>query len=377
VPFVKAFVVVAALEPLRVQVTDRTTWVFAKLRSAEGLVGLGEGSLEGRADAVSAAIERLGQPLIETRFGAGHEAARWTMARLDESAGLVEAAALSAIEQALHDLIARSRGERLAESLGAVHRDPVPMYANINRGTTTRQPGQFAERALRAARQGFGGVKLAPFDNLTPDACDTAAGRALIEAGLARVAAVREAFDSHGLGDRSLMVDCHWRFSDRMATDMIHELAALRVNWYECPVPETPDHFDTLKRLRSAANARGMRLAGAELMVGLQGFLPILRAGLYDVVMPDVKYVGGLEETLRVAAAAVHFGAQCSPHNPSGPICHAQSLHVASVIPNMPLLEVQFEETPRFVEIADAGLPGFVDGASALPAGPGLGVTLA
>lgn len=369
-------VAVAAIEPVRIQVTERTTWVFVKVRSTDGLIGLGEGSLEGRADAVSAAIDRLGQALIGSRFRAGHEAARWVMARLDESAGLVEAAAASALEQALQDLIARFRGQRLAESLGAVQRDPIPMYANINRGTTSRQPAQFAERALRAARQGFAGIKLAPFDGLTPETCDTPAGRAQIDAGLARVAAVREAFDAHGLNDRSLMVDCHWRFSDQRSADMIHELAALRVDWYECPVPETPAHFDTLKRLRSAANARGMRLAGAELMVGLQGFQPILRAGLYDVVMPDVKYVGGLEETLRVAAAAAYFGTQCSPHNPSGPICHAQSVHVASVIPNMPLLEVQFEETPRFAEIADLGLPTFVNGASALPQGPGLGVTL-
>jgi galactonate dehydratase len=367
---------IARVEPLSVQVTARTTWVFVVISDRSGMQGLGEATLEGQSDEVLAAIRRHGESLLGAAFRHGSEAARWTVARLDDDSGLIEAAALSAIEQALQDLLARARGERLAEALGCVLRDPVPMYANINRGTTTRQPGQFAERAVRAARQGFAGVKLAPFDGLTPAACATLEGRRLIDAGLARIAATREALDADGFSDQSLMVDCHWRFSMEAARAMVGELARLRVDWYECPLPETPEHFADLRALRALANERGMRLAGAELMIGLPGFLPLLRAGLYDVVMPDVKYAGGLEETLRIAAACVRHGTACSPHNPSGPICHAHSLHVASVMPNMPLLEVQFEETPRFAEIVDANLPQFEGGASALPKALGLGVRL-
>jgi galactonate dehydratase len=364
------------LQALACPVTSRTTWVFVSIRDAEGREGLGEATLEGRAAEVQAAILRQRQDLLGRRFGAGVDAARWASARLPADHNLIEAAAISGIEQALQDLCAGALGLRLADALGQVLRDPVPMYANINRGTTTRQPGQFAERALRAARIGFAGIKIAPFDGLTPELADSAEGRPLIDAGLARIAAVRQALDAGGFQQRSLMVDCHWRFSVRAAQAMIAELAALGVDWYECPIPEEASFHPSLLSLRSAANQRGMRLAGAELMVGTLGFMAILRAGLYDVVMPDVKYAGGLEETLRIAALAERFGTGCSPHNPSGPICHAHSLHVASVIPNMPLLEVQFEETERFVEIADARLPVFIEGASAIPSGPGLGVGL-
>ena len=65
-----------------------------------------------------------------------------------------------------------------------------------------------------------------------------------------------------------------------------------------------------------------------------------------------------------------------SPHNPTGPICHAHSLHMASLIEDMPCLEVQFEESEQFHRLADQGLPRFRDGMSALPSGPGLGVGL-
>lgn len=364
------------LRAIAVPVTTRTTWLFVSVRDAEGREGLGEATLEGRSAEVQAAVERHRPDLAGRRFGSGVEAARWANARLPADPELIEAAALSGIEQALQDLCAGASGLRLADALGAVLRDSVPMYANINRGTTTRQPAQFAERALRAARMGFAGIKIAPFDGLTPAQADAADGRPLIDAGLARIAAVRQALDEAGFRQRSLMVDCHWRFSVHAAQALIAELAALGVDWYECPIPEEASFHPALLSLRSAANQRGMRLAGAELMIGTQGFMPILRAGLYDVVMPDVKYAGGLEETLRIAALAQRFGVGCSPHNPSGPICHAHSLHVAGVIPNMPLLEVQFEETERFVEVADARLPAFIDGASAIPAGPGLGVGL-
>ena len=356
-----------------VPVTARSVWTFVEVLDAAGNAGLGEATLEGRHADVAREVARHGASLAGERIVDGAQAASRLRARLDGVSDLAEAAALSAIEQALQDLCARRAGVALHEALGGARRDPVPMYANINRGTTTRSAAQFAERAARAAAQGFGAVKLAPFDGVTPANAGSDEGRALIDAGLERVAAVRAALAS----DRSVMVDCHWRFTPVVADAMVDELAALGVDWYECPLPETAELHGALARLRGRANAAGMRVAGAETMIGLEGFLPLLRAGLYDVVMPDVKYAGGLAETLRIAQAAAGHGVACSPHNPSGPICHAHSLHVAAVIDRMPALEVQFEETPRFFELADAGLPAFRDGASVVPAGPGLGVRLA
>ncbi len=380
-PFIETSMVdrpapIRELHSVAVSVTARTTWVFVRVRDAAGREGLGEASLEGRSEAVQSAVAALRTQIQGRCFASGAEVARWAGSRLAGTTDLIEAAAISGIEQALQDVCAQAAGLSLSRALGEVLRDPVPMYANINRGTTTRHATQFADRAVRAARLGFSGVKMAPFDGLTPEQAGTAEGRRLIEAGLERIATARQSLDEAGFGRVALMVDCHWRFSVSTAQSLVAELAALGVSWYECPLPESTAFFPALLNLRGAANARGMRLAGAELMVGGAGFLPILQAGLYDVVMPDVKYAGGLEETLRIAALAQRFGTGCSPHNPSGPICHAHSLHVASVIPNMPLLEVQFEETARFVEVADQRLPRFENGASAIPAGPGLGVGL-
>ena len=69
-------------------------------------------------------------------------------------------------------------------------------------------------------------------------------------------------------------------------------------------------------------------------MTGLEGFRPFLEAGIYDVIMPDVKYAGGLRELLRIGEFAAGLGVACSPHNPSGPIAHAHSLHLSAHLPS-------------------------------------------
>ena len=316
------------------RVTPRTVWTFARLVADDGTEGWGEASLEGRAAEVEAAIRAFTVPI---ELGA-------------IPTDLVKAAAYSAVEQALWDLAARSDGRPLAALLGGALRDPVPLYANINRGTTDRSPAGFAARAAEAVALGFGAIKIAPFDNM--------------KEGYARIGAAADAI----AGRAELQVDCHWRFDEARAHEALTECARLGVTWFECPLPETPENFAAIKRLRGKANAAGMRLAGAEQFIGAAGFRPLLEQGLYDVVMPDVKYAGGLAECLRIATLAASHGTACSLHNPSGPICHAHSLHASAAIESNERLEYQHGETPRFYEIAP-GLAAPVGG-SAAPPGP-------
>jgi galactonate dehydratase len=323
---------VVSVEARSVRVTARTVWTFARLVAQDGSEGWGEASLEGRAAEVEAAIRAFTLPVT---LGA-------------VPADLVKAAAHSAVEQALWDLSARNAGRPIAELLGGARRERVPLYANINRGTTDRSPAGFAARAAEAAALGFGAIKIAPFDNL--------------QEGYARIAAAADAI----AGRAELQVDCHWRFDEARAHEALGECARLGVTWFECPLPETPEHFAAIKRLRGKANAAGMRLAGAEQFVGTAGFRPLLEQGLYDVVMPDVKYAGGLAECLRIAELAARHGVACSLHNPSGPVCHAHSLHASAAMESNERLEYQHGETPRFYEIAP-GLAAPVGGSAALP----------
>jgi galactonate dehydratase len=323
---------VVSVEARSVRVTARTVWTFARLVAQDSSEGWGEATLEGRSAEVEAAIRAFSLPI---ELGA-------------VPTDLVQAAAYSAVEQALWDLSARTAGRPIAELLGGARRDRVALYANINRGTTDRSPAGFAARAAEAATLGFGAIKIAPFDKP--------------QEGYARIAAVADAI----AGRAELQVDCHWRFDEARAQEALGECARLGVTWFECPLPETPEHFAAIKRLRGKANAAGMRLAGAEQFIGTAGFRPLLEQGLYDVVMPDVKYAGGLAECLRIAELAARHGVACSLHNPSGPVCHAHSLHASAAMESNERLEYQHGETPRFYEIAP-GLAAPVGGSAALP----------
>ena len=109
-------------------------------------------------------------------------------------------------------------------------------------------------------------------------------------------------------------------------------------------------------------------------MTGVDAFRSFLEAGVYDVVMPDVKYAGGLAEMLRIADAAAACGASCSPHNPTGPIAHMHSVHVSSQIAEFPFLEFQYGESPLFFDIIEGALPDPRQGSSVVPYVAGLGI---
>jgi galactonate dehydratase len=350
------------------EVTPKTRWIFLEATTASGLRGVGEATLGGADQAVIAAMAALA-PLALALPDASPD----HLPATHPLPALPEAAAFSALDQALWDIAARRQGKTVHQALGEACRGRIPLYANINRRTLDRSPAGFAQSVRDAVAVGYSRFKIAPFDEATPQARAAGALAEAIRPGLARIEAVRAAIPQ----DAALMVDCHWRLDPPSATTMIDAATASGVSWIECPLPETPAHIADLKALRARANARGARLAGLEQQIRLEGFLPFVEAGAYDVMMPDVKYAGGLREMLRIADALAKGGIAFSPHNPTGPICHAASLHVCAVVPVLDALESQFDETAHFAQLQEPLLPPIVAGDAALPPGAGLGVALA
>jgi galactonate dehydratase len=246
------------------------------------------------------------------------------------------------------------------------------MYANINRRTEERTPAGFADSARAAVAQGYTAVKIAPFDGIVPDELGSAESRARIDAGVARIYAVRNAIGP----EVDLLVDCHWRFDERTAGAVLADLEGAKLFWFECPISESSENYPALARLRSLAHRFGTRLAGAEQQIGVAGFRPFIEGGLLDVVMPDVKYAGGYAEMLRIEALCERGGVAFSPHNPTGPVCTMASLQVCAVAPSFLILEHQVGESPLYYEVLGDGHPALVEGCFPLSAKPGLGIDL-
>jgi galactonate dehydratase len=319
-------------------------------------------------DAIVAAIlERQCLPALR---GRDPRAVRAAVAALEPLAdGHAGATAVSACEQALWDLAGQSAGLPVYRLLGGPVRERIPLYANINRATDDRTPEGFARNAAAAAAAGFGAVKLAPFDGIDRARLRDRAGRGRVRQGLACVAAVRAAVGAAV----DVLVDCHSRLDLPTAVAVARELRALEVTWFEEPVP-TAD-LDALARLRPLVQDLGMELIGGERLYGVGGYWPYLAAGVWDLIMPDVKHCGGIGAALAIAAAAEARGVAVAPHNPSGPVANIASAHVAAALPGLRALEYAWGEAPWR---AGAIVPAerIEAGELVLPPGPGLGIAL-
>lgn len=356
------------VELLSCRVSPKSEWLFVKVECADGFTGVGEATMEGHEEAVKIAIRALDDQFKDRDADPNGPLFAGVPATPENTHRFT---AISALEQALWDAEGKRQNRSVASLLGGSIQD-CRLYANINRGISDRSPEGFASAARTAKAAGFTALKIAPFDGLDWSSGRKSDGRSLYDIGLERIAAVRAEVQQ----DCLLSIDCHWRFDLDTSTQLIKDTAEFSLYWIECPISETIDAIPDLVTLRRLCNDQGVLLAGLECLNGVQIFSKFIDSGAMDIVMPDVKYAGGLEECRRIAKAAAVNGLMCSPHNPTGPVCHAASLHVASTLPNCPILEHQFQETPLFETLIDGRFPALIGGRSALPAGPGFGVTL-
>ncbi|MDB5560857.1 MAG: putative mandelate racemase/muconate lactonizing enzyme family protein, partial [Hyphomicrobiales bacterium] len=169
---------------LPVDVTPRTRWIFIQLSDADGTSGFGEATYGKNSIAVVEIANKLAASLV------GSTPAK-ALAALPKPKTIVESAAISGLDQALHDLAARSQGMSIATLIGGERRHKIGLYANINRRTRDRTPAGFANSAQVAIDAGYTAFKIAPFDEVTPEGCAEAGFNAALDRGLARIAAVR------------------------------------------------------------------------------------------------------------------------------------------------------------------------------------------
>ncbi|HEX6995607.1 MAG TPA: enolase C-terminal domain-like protein [Gammaproteobacteria bacterium] len=240
----------------------------------------------------------------------------------------VRATAFSGLNQALYDLLAKREQVPVWQLFRtSTTISGIPLYTTINRALPTRTPEEYSAVVSELARQGFKTFKCAPFEAVNgPDrAVEKAA------AGLATLARLREQFP-----DLAMRVDFHERFRPEDFYRLIPELERLQLDWIEEPFALGPAYTELKRRTR-------LRIAGGELFWGTTRFAEIAKNGWAHVIMPDVKHVGGFGPLLEVIRNTAGQ-AEVSPHNPSGPISTAASLHAAAIYPELVhILEYAFD----------------------------------
>ena len=323
---------IQSISTVVVRVNHLGDWLHVVVETDAGITGVGEASHSGNDALCVAAVEQFAQAL------AGQEPRQISRIRQElarKQGGLFYNTALSGLEQALWDVLAQSLGVPLHHLFGGALRERLRLYANINRHVRDRSAQGFARAARQAADEGFTAIKMAPFDELRHPYTYRTGPRADWRPGVERVRAVRKA-----IGDEvELAVDCHSRMEVSQAVIVGQELADVDLFWYEEPVAYTDP-----EGLAAVAARVPQPIASAESVYGVEGFRPFTAERCVDVIMPDVKHCGGIQEQNAIAAAARMRQVLVAPHNPAGPLSTAATAQAASTWPNFYILEFAWGE---------------------------------
>ena len=348
-------------------VNKNTKWIFLNLKLSSGIEGWGEATL----NKSEKKIEELANKKLHNLIGSTPDQLDNEIQELFNFSDIPNAVLTSAINSALIDIIAQKKNISLANQLGGLNYSEVDVYANFNRRTKDRSLEGMKKSVKYVKRNGFTAFKIAPFDEVFPSNSKSEIYKSITN-GVQRIEVIRNVIGK----DARLMIDCHWRFKTSLIDILIQEILPFNIYWLECPILENIETIPMIKLIRNKVNKKGIRLAGLETCLTKSHFQPFLEKGCYDIVMPDVKYVGGPLKMIELANYIGEYDVQVSPHNPSGPICHAHSLQICGALKVPAILEHQFDETPLFNKLVFNKLPNIKNGKVKLSEDTGIGIKI-
>lgn len=337
---------------------------FLELETDDGLVGVGEARMPNRTETLVACLHEVIRLHVIGEDPRDAPRMLWSIGIGDYSrVGEIVATAMSAIDIACLDLVARAADVPAWSLLGGRFHEGVAVYGN-GWFPDGQDPSEFAERATAAVALGYRALKFDPFGRVYRPTAMTSIARAVTV-----VRAVREAVGN----DVELFVEMHGRFDGATAVRAARELEPFAVGWVEEPVP--PDDLESYARVRAATS---IPIAGGERVHTLGEFAPLLDRRLVDVLQPDLTHVGGFATMRKLAGWAEACGVALAPHNVAGPVATAANMHVAVGAPAFRILEHFNDFDDPFLSELVAGAPTLdrPSGRLQLSDAPGLGVTL-
>ena len=334
-------------------------YLFIRLRTDTGIIGVGEASLEWQEKTVQTLVHEWVEDRVLGRDPFDIEPVIGEMVRDQYQGGSTVMTAISGVEIAMWDIIGKACDQPVYRLLGGRQHYRIPAYANGWYGGA-RTPQEYAERAREVVRRGYRALKFDPFGTAWKhmDEADS-------EAAVALVAAVREA-----VGPRvGLMIEFHGRLSDGSAVEMMHRLECFRPLWCEEPVaPESLDLLAEVKRRTRSSIAAGERL------YTLAEFYRLIALRAVDVVQMDVGHCGGILASKKIAAMAAAQDIRVAPHCSVGPVALAACLHFDASTPNFMIQEAFGEFDIPWRASLVGGWNPLQNGEFVLSDAPGLGL---
>ena len=334
--------------------TGALNWVFCKVYTNQGLVGLGEGSVTSKEATVAQAIMEHERFLvgkdptnIELLWQSMFRYPRWR-------GGPVLNSAISAVEIALWDILGQALGVPIYKLLGGAARTRIRMYVDV---------GATPEDFLRAKEMGYTAAKTTTIgpNNLViqPDR--------VVREGVRKLQEIRKAVGD----DFDIAMDAHGRCTTTMAIDFCTRVEDLDLLWVE-----EPTQLEDLGELALLRSKTRTHLATGERSFTKYGFAEFCSRHLVDYIQPDVCHAGGILELKKIGVLAETYRANLAPHNPQSRVSTMASLHVDATTPAAVIQESVLSNSPWMEELFNGPGPAIKNGYAELPSRPGLGVTL-
>ena len=382
---------ITAVETIRLGEFPNLLWVH--IHTDEGLIGLGETFFGPRA--VEAQIHETVAPLLLDKPALQMD--RHARALQNQYLGFcgsgVEMRAASAVDIALWDLFGQAIGQPLYQCLGGLSHDKVRIYNTCAGYRYIRaQGGQktgnwgldavsasgpyedldaFLHRADELAHslleQGVTAMKIWPFDF----AAEATEGRSISATELDdALVPFRKICDAVG-GKMDIMAELHSLWTPPAAELVLRALAQFQPFWVEDPIKMA--NADLLASLRARTN---VPICASETIATRRAFREFLQADAVDVVMLDLSWCGGIGEAKKIATLAEAWGRPVAPHDCTGPVVLAASVHLSLNCPNTLVQETVRAFTTGWYREVLTELPDIRNGFIYPMTGPGLGTKL-
>jgi galactonate dehydratase len=336
-------------------------YVFVKLETNKGVVGWGEGTLEGKAAAVMHCIEDFREFLIgKDPMQVEHH---WQSMYVHSfyRAGPVIGSAISGIDQALWDIRGKVLGMPVYKLLGG------PVDSRGVRGyyhARARSKEELVALRATAVQQG-----VSCFKSGIPGYYEWIETHEKIERAVRGMQLLRE-----GLGpDIDIGVDFHAKTSPSVASILVKEVEPLNLLFIEEPCP--PENVAAMQRIAKRSTTP---IATGERLVAHYGCRELIEMGVVDIIQTDINHVGGITALWKVGQMAALSGVSMAPHACEGPIGGLATVHVDAATPNFLVQEICSGVQPEMKEKVWEEWLGFpamrmVNGRFPLPEKPGLG----
>src|SRR5262245_17875897 len=287
---------IRAREPLKITKLEmlavKPRWLFLKVHTNTGIVGLGEPILEGRANTCIAAVREIEPYLVgkDPRQVVHHWQAIYRHAFY--RGGPILTSALSGIDMALWDIKGKALGVPVYELLGGPTRRKVRVYAHA------RTPADIK----RLIARGFTAFKTGPAKRRNARYVETPAE---VRYAAERFGELRKAAGD----DIDIAIDFHGAISPAHAKVLIKALEPHNPMFIEEPI--NCQNHDVMAEI-----ARGTHLpiATGERVFTKWGFREVLEKRAATILQPDLCHAGGITECRLIAGMAEAFYATIAPH---------------------------------------------------------------